>query len=706
MPCSAAAPSPTRRSATPRARSSTTSAIARRRGGPRGHERGSAAGRPTAGSSSTRGGAAQPRATRSAADDPPALDQAIANVRRFAETAAPGVDPRRDRARRRDRAALAAARARRLLRAGRLAPVPVVARHDRRPGAGRRRRRDRRRVAGRSRRPRRPGPARRRRAARRRRVHRRGRRPGRSARSPSGCRRPGSRRSTGSSGPATPGSRPRRSRSCGEVGIDLPAGPSEGMVLADAAADPALVAADLVTQAEHGPDSPAILVTTDAALADAVEAEVAALAGHRRAPRRSSSGPSRDHGWIVLAPDLDAAIDFVNAYAPGAPLGRRRADPRPRSRGSATPARSSSGRGRPSPPATTRPARTTCCRPAASPARAAPLAVETFGKFSQVQRLDRDGPRGASATTIGTLAEAEGLLAHRDAVEIRFREPDGPRPMSPTPGHLHLADRPASLQLGGDRRGGRRALRRARSTRSSGSTSTPRPPRRSSWPRLLAAGRFETPLSEYPPSDYRRLVEAAAARYGVGTRRAPRRRRRRRDPRPRRARRSCRPAARPSIPTPTYAMYRVITEQRGATVVAVPARSARTPAGRSTSTAVRDAAAADAARRLAVQPEQPDRRWPSPTARSRRSSTASRRDADRRRAATPPVVVLDEAYAEFVGPLAARPARRLPEPRSSSGPLARPTRWPGCGSASRSPARRRSPGSTRTGRRARSRPCR
>ena len=57
----------------------------------------------------------------------------------------------------------------------------------------------------------------------------------------------------------------------GDVGIDLPAGPSEGLVLADASADPELVAADLLTQAEHGPDSPAVLVTTSATLADQVE---------------------------------------------------------------------------------------------------------------------------------------------------------------------------------------------------------------------------------------------------------------------------------------------------------------------------------------------------------------------------------------------------------------------------------------------------
>jgi len=101
----------------------------------------------------------------------------------------------------------------------------------------------------------------------------------------------------------------------GEVGTDLPAGPSEGMVLADASADPRFVAADLITQAEHGPDSPALLVTTDAAFADRVLAEVAdALATATRASILERA--LGQHGRVVLAPTLDAAIEFVNAYAP------------------------------------------------------------------------------------------------------------------------------------------------------------------------------------------------------------------------------------------------------------------------------------------------------------------------------------------------------------------------------------------------------
>jgi histidinol-phosphate aminotransferase len=89
--------------------------------------------------------------------------------------------------------------------------------------------------------------------------------------------------------------------------------------------------------------------------------------------------------------------------------------------------------------------------------------------------------------------------------------------------------------------------------------------------RLLAAGRWDTPLSEYPPSDYRRLTEAAAGRYGVAT-----------DELlvgagadeilDLVAKAFLRPGGSAVLPVPTYAMYRVLTEQRGAEVVAVPRR--------------------------------------------------------------------------------------------------------------------------------------
>jgi histidinol dehydrogenase len=101
----------------------------------------------------------------------------------------------------------------------------------------------------------------------------------------------------------------------GATSIDMPAGPSEVMVLADASADPAHVAADLLSQAEHGADSPALLVTTSSVLADAVEVEVERQleALDRRRFLEASLGAA---GLIVEADDLDEAIDFVNDYAP------------------------------------------------------------------------------------------------------------------------------------------------------------------------------------------------------------------------------------------------------------------------------------------------------------------------------------------------------------------------------------------------------
>ena len=205
----------------------------------------------------------------------------------------------------------------------------------------------------------------------------------------------------------------------GEVGIDMPAGPSEGMVLATPPADPARVAADLITQAEHGPDSPAILVTTDAVFADVIEAEVN-LALESAARREILAGALRDHGRIALAPDLDAAIAFINAYGPE----HLSVDVEPLEPTVARLINAGSIFVGPWAPESAGDYATGANHvlPTGGLARASgPLAVETFGKFSQVQRLTREGLAGLR-DTIGTLAEAEGLLAHRDAVEVRFRD--------------------------------------------------------------------------------------------------------------------------------------------------------------------------------------------------------------------------------------------------------------------------------------------
>ena len=207
---------------------------------------------------------------------------------------------------------------------------------------------------------------------------------------------------------------------CGEVGIDLPAGPSEGMVLAAPPANPWRVAADLITQAEHGPDSPAILVTTDAIFADAVEAAVAAQLA-RASRHEILRAALRDHGRIIIAPDLRSAIDFINAYGPE----HLSVDVEPLEPTVARLRNAGSLFVGPWAPESAGDYATGANHvlPTGGLARASgALAVETYGKFIQVQRIDREG-LASIRETIGVLAETEGLLAHRDAVEIRFEDP-------------------------------------------------------------------------------------------------------------------------------------------------------------------------------------------------------------------------------------------------------------------------------------------
>ena len=101
----------------------------------------------------------------------------------------------------------------------------------------------------------------------------------------------------------------------GEVDIDSIAGPSEVLIVADATATPSWVAADLIAQAEHDTEARAVLVTTSAALADEVDAELARQL--EDLPRRQIAETAlRAHGAAVIVDSLDAAIAFANAFAP------------------------------------------------------------------------------------------------------------------------------------------------------------------------------------------------------------------------------------------------------------------------------------------------------------------------------------------------------------------------------------------------------
>jgi histidinol dehydrogenase len=101
----------------------------------------------------------------------------------------------------------------------------------------------------------------------------------------------------------------------GLVSIDSPAGPTEVMVIADETAVPAFIAADMLAQAEHGPDAAAILVCTSQAIGTAVEAELKkqlTLLPRREIARKSLS----QNGAILIAADVAQAIEFANKYAP------------------------------------------------------------------------------------------------------------------------------------------------------------------------------------------------------------------------------------------------------------------------------------------------------------------------------------------------------------------------------------------------------
>ena len=194
----------------------------------------------------------------------------------------------------------------------------------------------------------------------------------RSPRWPTAPRR--SRASTRSSGRATSSSRPRSGWCYGQVDIDSIAGPSEVLIVADGRRRPAMVAADLLAQAEHDPQAAAVCVTPDRAARRAASRRRSTSSSPRCRAARSPRASLARFGAIV--------VDARRSPRPS----RSRTGSRPSTsscwsarrdagcRASATPARSSSARTRRRRSATTSPARTTCCRPAApraSPRRSA-----------------------------------------------------------------------------------------------------------------------------------------------------------------------------------------------------------------------------------------------------------------------------------------------------------------------------------------------
>jgi histidinol dehydrogenase len=204
----------------------------------------------------------------------------------------------------------------------------------------------------------------------------------------------------------------------GDVAIDMLAGPSEVLVVCDGAADPELVAADLVAQAEHDPDAVAAAVTDDRGTAAAVTEAVDRAAEGRDREATIREALSNDASGVFLARSTSEAILFANEYAPEH-LSVQTADDeavlaRIENAGSVflgpyTPVAAgdyASG--------------TNHVLPTGGAARVASgLSVDAFLRSTTVQRLS-EGALEDLSDAIVTLAEAEGLEAHAESVRRRF----------------------------------------------------------------------------------------------------------------------------------------------------------------------------------------------------------------------------------------------------------------------------------------------
>lgn len=203
----------------------------------------------------------------------------------------------------------------------------------------------------------------------------------------------------------------------GHVGIESLPGPSDVLIIADGGQEPSYVAADLLSQAEHGSESSAVLVTPSAALVDAVERE---LEGQLAAlPRRDEAESSlAGRGALVLCRDLDEAAEVANAVAPEhlevlVSSGEDAVLERIRNAGAIFVG-----------PHTPEPlgdyiAGPSHILPTEGTSRfASPLGVEDFVKRSSILRYSAAAlSRDAGATIC--LAEAEGLHAHAKSVRVR-----------------------------------------------------------------------------------------------------------------------------------------------------------------------------------------------------------------------------------------------------------------------------------------------
>ncbi len=205
----------------------------------------------------------------------------------------------------------------------------------------------------------------------------------------------------------------------GDVAIDFLAGPSEIMIVADGGADPELVAADLVAQAEHDENASVVAVTDDEALAEAVAEAVEAHANGREREAVIRGALENDASGVFHARSMSEAVLFAEEYAAEHLAIQAEDDEALLER---IPSAGSVFLGPYSPVAAgDYAAGTNHVLPTGGAARVTGgLSVDTFVRSTTVQRLSEQS-LGDLSETITTLAEAEGLEAHAESVRERFK---------------------------------------------------------------------------------------------------------------------------------------------------------------------------------------------------------------------------------------------------------------------------------------------
>ena len=203
--------------------------------------------------------------------------------------------------------------------------------------------------------------------------------------------------------------------SVGDTAIDMPAGPSEVLVVADHSAEPSFAAADILSQAEHGPDSQAILVCSSKEFADKVESEVQRQLA--LLPREAIATRALDNSRTVVLESVDEQIAFINLYAPEHLIILCR---EPWEIANRITAAGSVFVGAYSPESAGDYASgTNHTLPTSGWATAySGVNLDSYMRKITYQELSREGLMGL-ANTIITMAEGEGLDAHAAAVKVR-----------------------------------------------------------------------------------------------------------------------------------------------------------------------------------------------------------------------------------------------------------------------------------------------